>query len=250
MDKLTIKTPEEIAIMAEGGRKIGAIKGQLRKAIVAGANALEIETLAVELIKKTGGEPSFMKVPRYHWATCINVNDGLVHGIPTSDVVFKKGDKVSVDIGLYYKGFHTDTSFSMDIDPNPELEKLLATGEATIKKAIAEVKIGNHIVDISRAIETNIEKGGYHVIRALVGHGVGRELHEEPAIPGFVTSRPGPEIKEGMVLAIEVMYTQGSPELVLENDGWTISVRDAKIAALYEETVAVTRHGPFVLTTG
>jgi len=250
MDKLTIKNPEEIKVMAEGGKKIGDIKGQLRQAIVAGANALQIETLAVELIGKTGGEPSFMKVPGYHWATCINVNDGLVHGIPTKDVVFKKGDKVSVDIGLYYKGFHSDTSFSMGIDPSPELAAFLSVGEKTIWKAISAAKMGNRISDISRAIQTNIESGGYQVIRALVGHGVGRELHEEPSIPGFVTGGREIEIREGMTLAIEVMYTHGSPELVMEKDGWTISMRDAKIAALYEETVAVTRHGPFVLTAG
>lgn len=250
MDKLTIKTPEEIKIMAEGGKKIGEVKRQLRKAIVAGANALEIENLAVELIRKTGGGPSFMLVPRYYWATCININAGLVHGIPTKDVVFKKGDKVSVDVGLYYQGFHTDTSFSVGIDPSPELKKFLSVGETASKKAIAEAKIGNHIADISRAIQTNIELGGYHVIRALVGHGVGRELHEEPAIPCFVSGSQGVEIKKGMTLAIEVMYALGSPELVMEKDGWTISMRDAKIAALYEETVAVTRHGPFVLTAG
>jgi len=250
MDKLTLKTPVEIKIMAEGGKKIGEVKGRLRKAIVIGANALQIENLAVELIKKIGGEPSFMLVPRYHWATCINVNDGLVHGIPTKDVVFKKGDKVSVDIGLYYKGFHTDTSFSVGVNPSLELKKFLMTGEKTIKKAIAEAKIGNHISDISRAIQTNVEADGYQVIRALVGHGVGRELHEEPAIPCFVSASLGVGIKEGMTLAIEVMYTQGLPDLSMEKDGWTISVRDAKIAALYEETVAVTRHGPFVLTAG
>lgn len=236
--------------MAEGGKKLGDIKSALRKAIVPGANALEIENLAVELIKKSGGEPSFMKVPNYYWATCINVNSGLVHGIPTKDVVFQKGDKVSVDVGLYYQGFHTDTSFSVGLVPSAELAKFLAVGETAIQKAIQEVRIGNHISDISRAIQITIEPLGYRVIRALVGHGVGRELHEDPAIPGFVTGEKKIEIKEGMTLAIEVMYTQGSPELVQEKDGWTISVRDDKIAALYEETVAAGKHGPFVLTEG
>ena len=211
---------------------------------------MDIEEKAVQLIGKSGGEASFKKVRNYSWATCINVNAGLVHGIPSKEVVFKKGDLVSIDVGLFYKGFHTDTSVSVGIGLEAKNQKFLDTGSDAVKAAIAEVKPGNRIFDLSMAIQDTIEKAGFTPIQALVGHGVGKNLHEEPAIPCFVA---GPRLKSveivpGMVLAIEVMYTQGSPEIEIGKDGWTISVRDGKISALFEETVAVTGHGPLVLT--
>jgi methionyl aminopeptidase len=213
-------------------------------------SAADIEELAKELIEKEGGKPSFMMVPGYKWATCVNVNEGLVHGIPKKKVVFKKGDVVSVDVGFYYKGFHTDTSITKGLAVDAKTKKFLATGEAALKNAIKAAKAGNRIMDISEAIETTVKANGYSPIRALVGHGVGRALHEGPQIPCFTGGKKekSPEILPGMVLAIEVMYSLGSPEVELGLDGWTISMRDAKIAALYEETVAITKHGPFVLT--
>lgn len=250
MDKLTIKNKEEVKIMAEAGAKLGRVKAGLRKAIKEGTNASEIEDLAQELIKKEGAVASFAMVPGYHWATCININDGLVHGIPRKEVVFKKGDLVSIDVGLYYKGFHSDTSFSVAISPSKEVARFLEVGKAALKKAIKEAKKDNKINDISKAMEKEIRASGYSPVEALTGHGIGRNLHEDPNIPCFYSSKADLKIVLGMTLAIEVMYTLGGPELVLEKDGWTISTRDGKISALYEETVAVTEHGPLVLTEG
>ncbi len=234
--------------MAEGGKKLAFVKNELAKMVKEGVSSWDIEAKADELIKKSGGEASFKKVADYRWATCVNVNDGLVHGIPSKKVTFKKGDVVSIDVGLYFKGFHTDTSVTVAIEPDKETLKFLETGRRALKQAILQAKPGKKISDISRAIQETIEKESYNPIKALVGHGVGRNLHEEPAIPCFVTDHT-PEIKAGMALAIEVMYALGSPEVVMENDGWTISTRDGKIAALYEETVAVSKNGTFVLTT-
>jgi methionyl aminopeptidase len=250
MNKVTIKTEEEIEIMRQGGTKLHEIKMELVKRIKGGVRASEIEELAVSLIKHCGGKPSFMMVPGYHWATCINVNCGVVHGIPTSDVIFRKGDIVSIDIGLLYQGFNTDTSISVGINLDSEKERFIKTGQDTIAKVIKEVKIGNYIYDISYMISNVIEKAGYSPIRDLVGHGVGKNLHEDPAIPCIIR---GPrlstvKIQEGMTLAIEIMYTRGAPDLVKAKDGWTIATRDGKISALFEETVAVTRHGPLILT--
>ncbi len=165
-------------------------------------------------------------------------------------MVFRKGDVVSVDVGIYYKGFHTDTSFSVGLDLSPENKKFLSIGQNALEKAISRAKAGNHIFDISEAIESAVEASGYTPIKALVGHGVGRELHEDPQIPCFVPGRieDSPEIKPGMVLAIEVMYAQGKDAVEIAKDGWTIRMRDGKISGLFEETIAVTEKGPKVLT--
>ena len=245
---ISIKTPEEIEIMAEGGRRLGRIKKALEEKIEEGIKASEIEELAVELIAKEGGQPSFKMVPGYSWATCININEGLVHGIPRADMRFEKGDVISVDVGMFYKGFHTDTSISVAIDPTSEIKRFLQVGKEALKKAVKEVRPGKHIYDISKAIEETVVGAGYSPIRALVGHGVGRELHEEPQIPCFTPSGDSPEIKPGMAFAIEVMYALGSPDVVQMSDRWTIAMRDGKISGLFEETVAVAASGPQIIT--
>ncbi len=250
MNSIKLKTADEIAIMAEGGKKLARVKKLLSEAVVPGVSALGIENLANELIKKEGAEASFKRVPGYSWATCISVNEGLVHGIPKREMVFKSGDLVSVDVGVYFKGFHTDTSVTVGIDLDGTTQKFLSTGREALKKSIAQVKVGKHIWDISRAMQEVVEDAGYSVIRSLVGHGVGRELHEEPQIPCFVPGRveESPKIVPGMVLAVEVMYALGSSKTEILEDGWTIGMADGKISALFEETVAVTEEGSRVLT--
>lgn len=255
---IKLKTPEEVKIMAEGGAKLGRVKNVLAAAVKVGISAMEIEELAVKLIKEEGAEASFKKVPGYSWATCITINEGLVHGIPKKEMIFKKGDTVSVDVGVFFKGFHTDTSLTVGIDLSPENQKFLNVGKSALEKAISKARVGNHLFTISKAIEDEIEGHGYSTIKALVGHGVGRELHEDPQIPCFLprlTKRgePGriedsPVLTEGMVLAIEVMYAAGSDKVHVLEDGWTIAMRDGKISGLFEETVAVTENGPKVLT--
>lgn len=247
---ITLKTRDQVEIMAQGGKLMAGIKKELRKLVKEGNNAWMIEKKASELIKKTGGQSSFKMVPGYHWSTCVNVNSGLVHGIPDKKVIFKKGDLVSVDIGLYYKGFHTDSSFSLAINLTKETKNFLMTGETALKRAISQIQVGKRIYDISRAIEEIIVKDGYSPIKALVGHGVGANLHEQPAIPCFTEGKRenSPRILEGMILAVEVMYAQGSEEVFMADDGWTISTCDGKISALFEETIAATKQGPKVLT--
>ncbi len=244
------KTLQEIEVMAEAGKKLARVKKALARAVKPGVSAMDIEELARKLIKEEGAEGSFDKVPGYHWVTCINTNEELVHGIPTKNKIFKAGDVVSVDVGLYYKGFHSDTSITLGLSVSPEVQKFLNIGQEALNKAIKMVKAGNYIFAISDAIESTIEGAGYTTIKALVGHGIGRELHEDPQIPCFVPGRleDSPKIGPGMVLAIEVMYAMGSDKVEVLDDGWTISMRDGKISALFEETVAVTEKGPKVLT--
>jgi methionyl aminopeptidase len=245
---IRIKTPEEIQIMLEGGKKLARVKKALKEAVGAGVTSMDIENLAVKLIREEGAEGSFNKVPGYSCVTCVNVNEGLVHGIPSKDVVFKDGDVVSIDVGLYFKDFHT--SLSVGVNPSPENKKFLNIGQMALEKAINKAQVGNHVYDISEAIESTIEGAGYTTIKALVGHGVGRDLHEDPQIPCFVPGRivDSPVIVPGMVLAIEVMYTQGSDKVEVLEDGWTIAMRDGKISGLFEDSVAVTDKGPIVLT--
>ena len=249
-DQIKIKTPEEIKIMAEGGKKLAHVKEGLIKAVKPGISSMDIEKLAVKLIEKEGAEGSFNKVPGYSWVTCINVNEGLVHGIPTEDLIFKDGDLVSIDVGVFYKGFHTDTSISVGINLSPENQKFFDIGPIALERAISRVRPGNYIYDISEAIESTIEGADYSTIKALVGHGVGRDLHEEPQIPCFVPGRivDSPEIKPGMVLAVEVMYAMGSDKVEILPDGWTIAMRDGKISGLFEDSIAVTEKGALILT--
>jgi len=245
-----LKTPDEVKIMAEGGAKLHRVKNALAAAVHAGVTAADIEALAVKLIKEEGAENSFDKVPGYHWATCISVNSGLVHGIPVKTLVFKDGDMVKVDVGIYYKGFHTDTSVSIGINLNPVNQKFLNVGKMALEKAISKARVGNHLYEISKAIQDSIEGAGYTTIKALVGHGVGHDLHEDPQIPCFVPGKieESPKLTVGMVLAIEVMYCMGSDKVEVLEDGWTIAMRDGKMSGLFEETVAVTDKGPKVLT--
>lgn len=250
MNTITIKTEDEIEIMSKGGEKLAEIKKEVASAIKPGVNAMQVEELTTDLIKKRGGKPSFKMVPGYKWSTCVNVNEGLVHGIPKDNVIFTTGDVVSVDIGIFFKDFHTDTSITVAISPSGKITHMLDTGKSALKKAIERAIPGGRVYDISKAIQEEIEKGGYTPVRALVGHGIGRDLHEGPQIPCFVrgTREKTPEIKDGMVLAIEVMYTMSKEDVKVEADGWTISMRDGKISALYEDTVAITAKGPKVLT--
>jgi methionyl aminopeptidase len=255
MDKITYKTDAEIGVMAEGGMKLGWIRQQTAAAVKPGMTTRELDKIAQKLIDESGGEASFKRVAGYHHATCINVNQVVVHGIP-GERKLAEGDIVGIDVGLYYKGFHTDAAVTIRVEEPEserarEKEKFLEVGRAALRRAIEQARPGKRIIDISEAMQKTVEGVGYSAVRALTGHGVGRELHEEPAIPCFVVGRKenSPKIVPGMVVAIEVMYNAGVAEVVYENnDGWTIATADGKISGLFEETVAITPGGPVVLT--
>lgn len=248
--KILVKTESEIKSMFEGGKKLARVKNELIRAVKVGVTAADIENLATKLIEKEGGQPSFKRVPGYHWSTCVNINEGVVHGIPTAQVIFRRGDVVSVDVGMYYKGFHTDTSFTVGLDVDKKVKAFLKAGEKALEVAIAKTRVNGRIYDISEAIENNLVPLGYSPVKVLVGHGVGRDLHEDPQIPGITYGRreDSPVIPEGATLAIEVIYAMGNPDIEISDNGWTLSMRDGKISALYEETVATTKKGTIVLT--
>ncbi len=249
-----IKTKQDIQVMQEGGRRLGTVLKTLMKSLVPGATPLDIERLAQSEIKKMGGTPSFMTVRDYQWATCVCVNDVVVHGIPTN-VPFVSGDVVCVDIGMIYQGLHTDTAWTQVVggsEPAVEgkVKRFLETGQTALTRAIKEVKVGNHIGTISKIIFDTIEGAGFHIVPSLVGHAIGEQLHEQPHVPQFLNTpiAKSPPLLSGMTLAIEVIYTMGSPELEHQKDGWTIKTRDGSLAAVFEHTIAVTENGPILLT--
>lgn len=247
---ITIKTPQELAIMQEGGAKLASIKEAIREMLAPGVIPLDIDKKAEELMLRAGGTPSFKTVKGYNWATCININEGVVHGIPSKNP-FQDGDLVKVDLGLFYQGLHTDTSFTCSLGKiDSEKKKFLEIGREALDKAIVQAKPGNRMSDISSNMQRVLEGAGYSPTRSLTGHGIGRELHEDPQVPClWVGKGRGEHLVEGLVLAIEAIYTLGSPELALSpEDNWTISTKDGKIAGYFEETVAITANGPLVLT--
>ncbi len=248
--KTLFKSEEDIKILVECGRKLAKVKETLRPCLKEGVSAKKIDLFAESLIKKEGGFPSFKMVRGYKWSTCVNLNDGVVHGIPREDIVIREKDIVSVDLGMFYRGFHTDTAFSVGVKIDTELKTFLEVGEQALNLAISKSKVGARIYDISLAIENTLKKHNLSPIKALVGHGIGRNLHEEPPIPCFAEGNPKNSaiIKEGEALAIEVMYTFGSGEVKLDPDDWTIRTSDGKISAFFEETILVTQRGPLVLT--
>ena len=243
---INIKTPEEIEIMRIGG---GISAGALKEAFLhvkAGVTTKAIDSVVEEYILSHGATPGFKTVENYPYATCINVNAGIVHGVPNK-YVLKRGDIVSIDLGALYKGFHTDLSYTIEVETDNEA-KFLNAGKHALEKAIMMCRVGNRIGDISSTIQTLVEGQGYTVSELLVGHGVGRELHEDPYVPCLGVSGTGPHIKAGMVLAVEVIYQKGKPDIMLEPDGWTYSTSDGSLSALFEKTVAIEKSGFSVLT--
>ena len=250
MKREKLKEANKNKAMQEGGAILSKIRRTIENAIAPGIKLIQLNELAEKRIEKAGGKPSFKMVPGYGFSTCITVNEGVVHGIPTKQKI-RDGDLVSIDMGLYYQGFHTDAATTVIAGkPSRKDLKFLEVGKQALKKAIRKAIAGNYIGDISRAIQSTVESAGYTCSRTLTGHGIGGKLHEEPPVPCVLTEeiRKTPILKKGQTLAIEVIYTQGSHELSLEDDRWTLITKDGKKAALFEETVLITEKGPLVLT--
>lgn len=242
---INIKSPEEIKIMQEGGKITEQALNEVLKAARSGTSLYELNEIAEQVIKDSGGEASFKTVDDYQFATCINVNEGIVHGIPNNYIV-KSGDILSVDLGVLYKGFHTDLSYTVEIETNNE-DQFLQTGKAALKESLRNCVVGNKIGDVSAAIQETVERQGYTVSEDLVGHGIGRELHEDPYVMCYGKRGTGLVLKEGMVFAVEVIYQKGRPELALDKDGWTLKTADNSLSGLFESTVAVGRDEPVII---
>lgn len=253
---IKIKSDEDIKAMRSGGKILSDVISQVIESIKPGVSEKELDLMAEKLILKKGGEPGFKKVKGYNNAICVSTNSVVVHGIPT-DYKLKAGDIVGIDCGVFYKGFHTDMSDTIKVKNSKsdiqryDADKFLEVGKRALNEAIKVAKAGNKIGHISKTIQDIVEKeNGYSVVRTLVGHGVGRELHEEPEVPGFLTGdiNQTPLLRPGMTIAVEVIYNMGKPEVQVSKDGWTIKTVDQSISGVFEKTIAIQSGMPLILT--
>jgi len=250
---ITYKTPEEIEIMKECGAKLKRAMQKLLPEVHAGVTTNYINRKAIEYIYDEGADISFNKVEGYKWAICIPIDEQVVH-TPPSDRKLKDGEMLTIDIGAFYKGFHTDHAITMMVGgvSTPEKDLFLTVGKEALEDAIAQAVVGKRIGDISAAIEKRVNGAGYAIMRQLTGHGVGRELHEDPFIPGY-SAKPiekTMKLKAGMVLALEVIYSMGKSTEIAYEEGndWSIITADKALSACFEHTVAITDKNTLVLT--
>lgn len=253
---INLYSPTEIDKIAQSGAITSSAIKKLIELAIPGVSTLELDQEAEKIIRSAGAEPSFMMEPGYKFTTCMQVNDMVVHGIPT-EYRLVAGDRLGIDVGAFLDGFHSDASWSIIVGDdgknggNAALRAFLSVGENALEQAIAECQPGNRVGHISKRIQELVEGAGYSCVKQLVGHGVGHKLHEDPEVPCYLRGKVEntPEIKVGMVLAVEIIYNMGESALVYENDdGWTIVTRDGSPSGLFEKTVAVTPNGPKVLT--
>jgi methionyl aminopeptidase len=242
------KSHEEIERMARAGAVVADVLALIGERAQPGVTTMELDALAAEFIRAQGGEPTFKGYRGYPASICASPNDLVVHGIP-GPYSLKDGDVLSVDVGVTLEGFVADSAYTFAIgEIPPEAERLLEACQAALTAGIAQCRAGNRLSDISHAIQAVTEENGFSVVRSLVGHGVGRSMHEEPQIPNYGEPGRGPQLSPGMTFAIEPMITAGSPEVVLHDDEWSISTADGSLAAHFEHTVAITEAEPRILT--
>jgi methionyl aminopeptidase len=242
------KSPAEIEQMAEAGRVVADVIALLAEHMQPGVTTAELDELAEEHIHARGGIPTFKGYRGYPASICVSPNAMVVHGIP-GEYALRSGDVVSVDVGVTLGGFVADSAWTFGVgEVSPEAEQLMQATRAALEAGIEQARTGNRVGDISAAVQRSAEGAGYAVIRSLVGHGVGRSMHEEPQIPNYGEAGRGPRLEPGMTLAIEPMISAGSPEIYVHDDQWSISTSDAALTAHFEHTVAVTEDRPRILT--
>lgn len=241
------RSEEELDLMRESGRITSIALKKVLANIKEEVTGLELDKIAEEEIHKLGGLSSFKTVPGYHHTICITFNEEVVHGLPTTRKI-KAGDIVSIDIGAVFKGWHTDSAWSVLVGRDEEKENFLRAGQEALRQGVEQAVEGKKIGDISAAIQNRIERDGFGVVRSLVGHGVGKALHEEPEVPGYGRVGSGMNLKQGMSLAVEVIYTKGNFEVRMEKDGWTISTLDKSLSGLFEVSLIVGKKQAEILT--
>jgi methionyl aminopeptidase len=243
-----IKTPQEIEKMRKSGQILASVLNEVEASLKPGITTEAINAIAAKKLKKLGGSPAFLGYYDYPAVICISINDEVVHGIPGKKVI-KNGDVVSFDFGVNYEGMITDAARTILVGaPNKAKSALIASTAASLDAGIEQVRAGARIGDISAAIQSILDDHGYGIVRDLVGHGVGHQLHEDPNIPNYGKENSGPVIEAGMTIAIEPMATLGSYKVYTADDGWTVLTRDGSTAAHFEDTILVLEDGFEILT--
>jgi methionyl aminopeptidase len=242
------KSAHEIELMARAGEIVAGTLALMQERLEPGISMIELDRIADEYIHSQGGVPTSKGYKGFPAATCISPNEMIVHGIP-SDYRAKEGDIVTFDVGVTKDRLIADSAATFPVgEISSEAQRLLDVCQAALEAGIDAARVGAKVNDISAAVQSTTEDAGFSVVRSLVGHGVGRDYHEEPQVPNFVTSYAGPELREGMTIAIEPMITAGGPDIYVHDDGWSISTTDGSLAAHFEHTVAISAEGPRVLT--
>lgn len=245
---INIKSPREIEIMRRGGKITSKTLAMLMAAAKPGVTTGYLDKLADESIRSMGGVPTFIGYHGYPSAICASVNDEVVHGMP-GDRVLQDGDLLSIDIGTTFEGYVSDSAATVAVGSVSDAAKrLMRVTQECLMLGIAQMQPGNHLGDIGHAVQQHAESHGYGVVRALVGHGVGRKMHEDPQVPNYGNPGEGTLLRTGLVLAIEPMITEGTWEVETLEDGWTVVTEDGKLAAHFEHTIAITDQGPRILT--
>lgn len=246
---VSIKSAREIELMREAGRILAITHEELRKALKPGMSTMDVDRLGEEIIRSYGCIPSFKNYNGYPASICVSVNDEVVHGIPHKKHIIQEGDIVSLDAGVIYKGYHSDAARTHGVgEISPEAKKLIEVTRQCFFEGIKYAKVGNHLNDISSAIQAYAESFGYGVVRDLVGHGIGEHLHEAPEVPNFAQRRKGIKLQAGMTLAIEPMINAGRYDVAWLDDDWTVVTDDGSLSAHYENTVLITEDGPEILS--
>lgn len=249
MAAITIKSAKEIELMREAGRILAIVHDELAKFIKPGISTMDIDRKGYEIIKDFGCIPSFLNYNGFPGSICVSVNDEVVHGIPHKRHFLREGDIVSLDAGVIYKGYHSDAARTHAVGKiSPQTQNLIDVTRQSFFEGIKYAKAGNHLHDISKAIQKYVEGNGFSVVRDLVGHGIGRDLHEEPQIPNFKTIGRGPKLVPGMTLAIEPMVNMGAYDVWWLEDDWTVVTQDGSMSAHYENTVLITNGEPEILS--
>lgn len=246
---VTIKSKKEIELMREAGKMLEEVHNKLADFVKPGISTLEIDQFGEKAIRDLGCVPNFLNYNGYPASICVSVNDEVVHGIPSKDRILQDGDIVSLDAGLIHEGYHSDAARTHAVgNISEEAKRLIEVTKQSFFEGIKLAVSGNHLFDISEAIQKYVESNGYSVVRDLVGHGIGTHLHEDPQIPNFKQRRKGMKLRPGMTLAIEPMVNEGSYDVVWLDDDWTVVTEDGSLAAHYENTIVITEDGCEILT--
>ena len=250
MNAITIKSQREIEIMRQAGRITAAARSLAREMVTPGITTAQIDREVRHFIEKSGAVPTFLGYGGYPASVCLSVNEEVIHGIPGKRVL-KEGDIVSVDVGATYKGFVGDCAGTYVAgEASPEAKRLIEVTRQSFFEGIKFARVGCRLGDISHAVQEYVEKNGFGIVRDYVGHGVGSVMHEAPEVPNYGAAGRGPRLLKGMTIAVEPMVTQGTWEVRVLKDGWTVVTKDGKLAAHYENTIAITDGEPEILTYG
>ena len=243
-----LKLPDEIEKARASNRIVAEVLSRLREKVKPGVKTKDLDKFAEEIAEKRGARPAFKGYHGYPHSLCISINEVVVHGMP-SERVLEEGDIVGLDFGVFYQGFFGDATVTLPVGKvTAKALRLMQVTEQSLYAGIAQAREGNRLGDISAAVQSVVEEAGYSVVRDFVGHGIGKDLHEEPQIPNFGQKGRGIELKKGMILAIEPMVNEGKYKVQVLPDGWTVVTKDGSLSAHFEHSIAITEHGPDILS--